>query len=96
MEGPPVRYGDHAGRTAIRRQILDCTALPLQNLLQDQKELNILLLLPGDCSPSITYPVVHHMAPNLQGKRIKGPDLQSLKHKHHSPDGKAVAQSYGK
>jgi len=36
------------------------------------------------------------MAPNLQGKRIKGPDLQSLKNKHHSPDGKAVAQSYGK
>lgn len=36
------------------------------------------------------------MAPNLQGKRIKGPDLQSLKHKHHSPDSKAVAQSYGK
>lgn len=92
MKEPLVYYRDHAGRMAIRRHILGCTALPLQHLLQDQKELNILLFLPGNCSPNITYPVVHRVAPNLQGKRTKGPDLQSLKHKHHSPDGKAIAQ----
>lgn len=33
---------------------------------------------------------VHQVAPNLQGTRIMSPVLQSLKHKHHSPDHRAI------